>query len=157
LWVALIKMNGTAISAAMNPPHMGLSFAVGMVWLCGLWEAQDSAHFSVSAPALPWLHRPIRVPDPKDRVDEQRSVKSKTSGYGCAKARNAKTKPIHCRKSCTCARNQAHGIGVHGRDAAAEALTDEKQAQAQPEAQIRWSNNPKILRADALYFGVVAE
>src|SRR5262245_62127822 len=101
--------------------------------------------------------RSLRVPDPKDRVQKQRCVKDKTSGYGGTKPRNAEFKPIHGCKPCTCTRNQPHGIGVHRRDSAAEALTDKKQAEAQPEAQIRWSNNPKILRADALYFGVVAE
>src|SRR5262245_5054371 len=113
--------------------------------------------FIVSAPSLLWVHRAIRVPNPKGRVNEQRSVKGKTSSYGCAKARDAETKPIHGCEPCTGARNQAQGTGVHSCDAAAEALTDEKQAEAQPEAQIRRSNNPKILRANELYFGVAAE
>ena len=99
----------------------------------------------------------LRVPYPKDRVQEQRCVKDKTGGDGCAKTRNAETEPIHCCQPCACAHDQAQGIDVHRRDAAAEALTHEKQAEAEPEAQIRRSNNPKIVRANALYFGVVAE
>ena len=113
--------------------------------------------FQCFGASLLWLHRAIRILDPKDRAQEQCCVKDKPSGYGCTKTRYAETKPIHGCEPCTCARNQAQGIGVHSRDAAAEALTHEKQAEAQSEAQIRGPNNPKILRADALYFGIVTE
>jgi hypothetical protein len=61
----------------------------------------STSPFSVSAPSLPWLHRTIWVPNPKDRVHEQRSVKGKTSGHGYAKARNAEIKPIHGCEPCT--------------------------------------------------------
>ena len=120
-----------------------------------MWTSRRT--FQCFGASLPWLHPTIRISDPKDRGHKQRSVKGKTSGYGCAKARNAETEPIHGCEPSTCARNQAQGIGVHSRDAAAKALAHEKQAEAEPKTQVGRSNNSKILRANALYFGVFAE
>src|SRR5262245_56472055 len=100
-------MSRTAISAGLSSPRMGLSLTGGGARrpVPGAVLGHGAATRGCS-PSLLWLRRTIRVPEPKDREHEQRSVKDKTCGYGSAKARNAEIKPIHGSEPCTCADNQ---------------------------------------------------
>ena len=87
----------------------------------------------------------------KGGEQEQGSVKGKTSGDGCTKAENAETKPIHgCEPAPALLTIRRRALAAMVREPRPKPWVTKNRPRPSPEAQIRRSNNPKILRANAL-------
>src|SRR4051812_22644392 len=91
---------------------------------------------------------------PQDRIDEQCGVQTKARCDACTEAAETEAEPVHGGKSCSHADDQTRRIRVHGRNAAAEALADEEQSEAESKAHVNRPDDPQIQRAVTRHLGI---
>jgi hypothetical protein len=92
-------------------------------------------------------------------VDQYRRVKAETRRDCGKESGDAEIEPVDSDEPADRARNHAHRVGVHGRDAAADALADveKSEAEAEPEADVGRADDAQVEGAEARDLGVVAE
>ena len=88
---------------------------------------------------------------------EERGVHAETGGNGGKEPGDAEVEPVDGDEPAARARNHAHRVGVHGSDAAADALHDEEKSQAEPEAEVGRADDAEIEGAKTRDVGIIAE